>query len=143
MAEAENKAIVRRYYDEVLTGRNLEVVDKLFAPDFISHTASGKIVDLATYLQAVSMSHSAFPDLHVTIEDQMAEGDKVATRWTAHGTQTGPYMGIPPTGRALTVSAIHIHRLANDRLIEHWEQIDTLGALQQLGVLPTSDTPVR
>jgi len=137
VSEEENKAIVRRYYDEVLTGRNLKVADELFAPDFVSHSPSGKVVDLTTYLQAVSMSHSAFLDLNVTVEDQIAEGNRVVTRWTAHGTQTGIYMGIPPTGRELTVSAIHIHRLADGRLVEHWEQIDTFGALQQLGVLPT------
>jgi predicted ester cyclase len=137
MAEAENKAIVRRYYDEVLTSRNLKVADELFASDFLSHLAWGEVVNLVTYLQAVGMSHSAFPDLQVTIEDQIAEGNKVAKRWKAHGTQTGVYMGISLTGRVLTVSAIHIHRLADSRLVEHWEQFDTLGALQQLGVLST------
>jgi steroid delta-isomerase-like uncharacterized protein len=141
MEEAVNKGIVRRFYDEVLTGRNLNVAVELFAPDFLSHPASGKAVDLATYLQAVHMSHSAFADLQVTVEDQIAEGNKVVTRWKAPGTQTGPYMGIPPTGRELTVSAIHIHRLVYGKLVEHWEQIDTLGALLQLGVFPTPNPP--
>jgi steroid delta-isomerase-like uncharacterized protein len=141
VAEPENKAIVRRYYDEVLTGRNLKVADELFAPDFVSHAASGKAVDLAIYLQSVGMSHTVFPDLRVTVEDQIAEGDKVVTRWKAHGTQTGPYMGISPTGRELMVSGIHIHHLTDGRLVEHWEQIDTLGVLQQLGVLGTLAAP--
>lgn len=137
MAIEENKAIVRRYYDEVLTGRNLAVANDLFAPDFLSHPPSGSAVDLATYLKAIEIAHAAFADLRVDVEDQVAEGDKVVTRWTAHGTQTGSYMGIPPTGQSLIVSAIHIHRLADGKLVEHWEQIDILGALHQLGVLPT------
>ena len=138
MALEENKATVRRYYVEVLTGRNLNVANDLFAPDFLSHPASGDAVDLASYLRAVEISHSAFADLRVDIQDQIAEGDKVVTRWTAHGTHTGAYMGIPPTGRKLSVSAIHIHHLRDGKLVEHWEQIDILGALQQLGVLPTA-----
>jgi predicted ester cyclase len=79
---------------------------------------------------------TAFPDLHFTVEDIIAEGDKVVTRLTCRGTQQGAFMGIPPTGKQATVTAIDINRFAGGKSVEHWLNMDTLGLLQQLGVIP-------
>jgi steroid delta-isomerase-like uncharacterized protein len=132
---SDARALVRRYYDEVLTGRRPEVLDELLAPGFVSHGGGGASADRAAYAAAVAATHAAFPDLQVRIEDQLADGDRVATRWTAEGTHRGAYGGLPPTGRRVAVSAIHIHRVEGDRLAELWEEIDLLGLLRQLGAL--------
>ena len=78
----------------------------------------------------------AFPDLHLTVEDMIAEGDKVVTRFTSRGTQTGAFMGIPPTGKQVTVSSIVIARIADGKIVEEWGLDDQMGMLQQLGVIP-------
>jgi steroid delta-isomerase-like uncharacterized protein len=88
------------------------------------------------YKQLVTMYLAAFPDLHLTIEDQIAEGDKVVIRWTAHGTHKGNFMGIPPTGKEAVVTGITIDRFANGKTVEAWNNSDDLGLLQQLGVVP-------
>lgn len=136
MSTQPNKAFVRRYYDEVLNQRNLAVLDDLLAPTFVSYLPHGVGIDRNQYMQAIRMSHAAFPDLHVTIEDQIAEDDKVVTRYRAQGTHAGGFAGIPATNKPVTVTAIHIHRLTNGKLVEHWEMIDLFGMLQQLGVIP-------
>ena len=130
----KNKRIVRRYFDEVLNQRDLTVIDASFAPDFVSHLNT-EDVGLDIYTQAIKRYHLVFPDLHVTIEAQIAEGDMVATRWKARGTQQGPFGSIPPTGKEVTVTAMHFHRLADGKIVEHWEQFDLMGMLQQLGAL--------
>ena len=132
MSTRATKALVRRYYDEVLNQRNLAVLDELLAPTFVSYLPTGA----ALPEQAIRMSHAAFPDLHVTIEDQIAEEDKVVTRYRAQGTHAADFAGIPATNKPLTVTAIHIHRVANGKLVEHWEAINLFGMLQQLGVIP-------
>jgi steroid delta-isomerase-like uncharacterized protein len=131
MGTEENKALLRRYYAEVLGGGNIGLIDELFAPDFVS---AG--VDLARFKELAAASRAAFPDLHVTVEDQVAEGDKVVTRFSAHGTHRGPFAGIPATGKPVTVRAIHIHRIAHGKIAELWEQIDLLGLMQQVGKAP-------
>ena len=128
-------ALVRRYYDEVLTGGRIEVLDELLAPGFFSHGGGGASADAAGYRAAVAATQTAFPDLAVRVEDQLADGDRVATRWTAEATHQGAYGGLEPTGRRVTVSAIHIHRVEGDRFAELWEEIDLLGLLRQLGAL--------
>src|SRR6266498_1393685 len=139
MITEENKAIVHRYFEEVLNQRHLSSIDELFAPHFISHPTGADVhatVDLNTYVQAIARSHAAFPDLHVTIEAQIAEADLVATRWKAHGTQRGRFGNLPPTDKEVTATAMHFHRLDHGKIVEHWEQFDLLGLLTQLGALP-------
>ena len=87
------------------------------------------------YAAAVDATHAAFPDLVVTVHDQVAEDDKVVTRWSATGTHAGDFAGVPATGRPVAVSGIHIHRVRGGRLIEHWEELNLLGVLRQIGVL--------
>ncbi len=130
MGTEENKALLRRYYAEVLSEGNLPAIDELFASDF---TSAG--VDLARFRQLAAVSRATFPDLQVTVEDQIAEGDRVVTRFSARATHCGPFAGVPATGRPVTVTAIHIHRIADGKIAELWEQIDLLGVLQQLGVM--------
>jgi len=119
-----NKALVRRYFDEVLNQRRVQVFDDLADPNFVSYLASGDRVGLSIYKQAIAGSLTAMPDLQVTIQDQIAEGDKVVTRWTAKGTPQIEFAGIKPAGQAVTVTAIHIHRVQGHKLVEHWEAIN-------------------
>jgi steroid delta-isomerase-like uncharacterized protein len=135
MTTTANKALVTRYYDEVLNQRNLAALDDLLAPNFASWLPDGTRLGRAEYRDAVLASHQAFPDLVIEVLDQLAEGDKVATRWRASGTHRGPFAGIPATGRPVTITAMHLHRVADGKFTEHWEEIDLLRLLRQLGVL--------
>jgi len=130
----ENKALVRRYYDEVLTARNRSV-RQLLDSSFVSHASGGSEVGAEAYAAAVDATFAAFPDLAVTVHDQVAEEDKVVTRWSATGTHNGDFAGVPASGRLITVTGIHIHRVRHGRLVEHWEELNLFGVLRQLGVL--------
>ncbi len=138
MAPDDNKALVRRYYETVYNERNLAAIHDFLAPDFTSAGPGGATMDLSTHAQTLAMSQAALPDLRLTVEQQVAEGDAVVTRWSAHGTQRGPLFGIPPTGKDVTATAIHIHRFVGDRIVEQWEQFDALGMLRQLGAIPST-----
>jgi steroid delta-isomerase-like uncharacterized protein len=135
MTTAANKALVSRYYDEVLTQRNLAALDDLLAPNFASWLPDGTRVGRTEYRDAVLASHQAFPDLVVEVLDQLGEGDKVAIRWRATGTHRGPFAGIPATGRSVAITAMHLHRVADTKLLEHREEIDLLRLMRQLGAL--------
>ena len=132
---AENKALVRRYYDDVLTGGDRKLLARLLDPAFVSHVSGGPDAGAEAYAAAVAVTHAAFPDLAVTVHDQVAEDDKVVTRWSATGTHNGDFVGVPASGRLITVTGIHIHRVRHGRLIEHWEELNLLGLLRQLGAL--------
>jgi predicted ester cyclase len=127
-----NKSLVRRYYEEILNGRQIQVVDDLIDPGFVNYLSDGNRIDLEIYKQALRTTLSVLLDLHVTIEDQIAEGDKVVTRLKATGTPQTDYAGIKPTGKPITVTAIHIHRVQNGKLMELWEAIN-LHAVGQNG----------
>jgi steroid delta-isomerase-like uncharacterized protein len=135
MTTTANKALVTRYYDEVLNQRNLAALDDLLATTFASWLPDGTRLGRAEYRDAVLASHQAFPDLVVEVLDQLAEGDKVTTRWRAAGTHRGPFAGIPATGRPVRITAMHLHRVVDGKLSEHWEEIDLLRLMRQLGVL--------
>jgi steroid delta-isomerase-like uncharacterized protein len=136
MSEA-NKALVRRWLAE-MDKRNLHIVDELVAVDYIDHNPP--IPDLAPGREGVKQANAllltAFPDATHTIEDQIAEGDKVVTRMTVRGTFVGEYLGIPPNGKQITAQGIMIHRVAGGQLVEHWAMADNLRLFQQLGVIP-------
>jgi steroid delta-isomerase-like uncharacterized protein len=142
MSTEQNKAIVRRYWEEVWNQGNLAVVDELIASDFDGHPLPGE-PDFgrgsAGQKQFVDMYRTAFPDLRMTIEDMTAEGDRVAVRWTARGTNTGEMMGMPATGKHATVTGTFFNRLAAGKIAEGWGNFDALGMLQQLGVIPTPE----
>ena len=124
MSELENKALVRRYYNEVLNRGQLQVFDELADSSFISYLADGNRIGLDVYKQAIKGTLAAIADLNVSIEDQIAEGDKVVTRWRAKGTPQVEFAGIKPNGRPVTITAIHIHRVQNGKLMERWEAIN-------------------
>ncbi len=133
----DNKALNRRFVEEVINQGNIEAIDELIDPGVVDHSApEGFPTGREGAKQFAAMMRSAFPDLHLTIEDMIAEGDKVVMRSTWSGTHQGEFMGIPATGRRVTVSAIDISRVADGRMVEHWEQFDALGLMQQLGAVP-------
>ena len=137
MSAEENKAITRRIFEVFNTG-NLALADEVIAADSVDHQAPpGVEPGLAGFKQVVTMFRAAFPDIQMTIEEIMAEGDKVVTRSTMRGTHQGEFMGIPPTGKQFTATAIDIVRFTGGKAVEHWGNSDDLGMLQQLGVIPT------
>ena len=139
MSTAENKALMRRFYEEVFNQKNLAAIDDFIAPSFVNHSAAQLGMaggDLEHVTQFVSMVMQAFPDLHYTVEDLVAEGDQIAARLTLSGTQQGAFMGIPPTGKHVTISDIEIFRISGGKAVVCWVQADYLGLLQQLGVVP-------
>lgn len=137
MSTEENKDLIRRFYEEVFNKKNLAAIDDFFAPDHVDHTLPpGLPVGPEGTKQAIAMTLSGFPDLHITVEDMIAEGDKVVTWFTTHGTQQGAFGSIPPTGKHVTVSTIEITRIAGGKIVEDWGLDDRLGMLQQLGLVP-------
>lgn len=138
MSTEENKASERRFHEEVWNKHNLGTVDELVAPDVVEHNpllpGQGPIRE--GFKQSVETALSAFPDAQVTLDDLIAEGDKVVARWTAHGTHRGDFMGVPATNKQVTVEGIDIYRYQDGKRIETWRQWDTLGVMQQLGVIP-------
>ena len=138
MSIEENKALMRRFYEEISKG-NLAVVDELAAIDLVEHSpfVPGQAPGRQGTLELFTMIHAAFPDLRITIEDIVAEGDKVVSRGTFSGTHKGEFMGIAPTGKQITVGLTEIVRIVAGKMVEHWNMVDNLGMMQQLGVVPT------
>ena len=137
MSTEANKASVRRFYDEVFNKKKRAAIDEFIDPNQVDHAAPpGTPGGLAGAKQTIGMYLTAFPDLHFTVEDMIADGDKLVARLTVRGTQQGAFMGIPPTGKHVTVTAIDISRMAGGKSVEHWIEMDTLGMMQQLGVIP-------
>ena len=133
----DNKALVRRFVDEVQSGGNVGLIDEICSPGFVNHSAPPGIpADREGVKILTAMFRGAFPDSYFTVEDMVAEGDKVATRKTFHGTHEGEFMGIPPSGRAVSMGLIDIVRIYDGRVVEHWAMGDSLGLMQQLGVIP-------
>lgn len=138
----ENKAVTRRFIDEVLNKRNLEAVDKYISPRIVDHSLPpGSPQGIEGVKQGLAMWFGAFPDLHGTIEDLIAEGDKVVVRMTFTGTHKGESMGIAPTGKRVTSWGIEINRIVGGKYVERWEAFDMLGIMQQLGVVPPPGQP--
>lgn len=136
----QNKALSRRGVEEVWNQGKLAVIDELTAPNATFHDPSvpgGKFTGPEGLKQFVQIYRTAFPDVHITIDDQIAEGDKVVTRWTGTGTHKGELMGIKPTNKYSTVTGISFERYQNGKLVESFENYDMLGMLQQLGVVPS------
>lgn len=136
MSTEDNKTNVRRFIEEGWNQGNTAVFDELFAADYLGHDPNGPLHGPEGFKQYFATYRSAFPDTHLTIEDQIAEGDKVVTRWTATGTHQGPLMGIVPSGKHVTITGITITRVASGKAVEAWVNFDTLGMLQQIGTIP-------
>ena len=139
----QNKMVVRRAIEEVYNQGQLDVVDELVSDDFVVHFSSEDFHGPAAMKQYVASLREAFPDLHLTIEDQIADGDRVVTRWTARGTHLGNFQGIPPTGKLGRLTGTDIDRFVNGKAVECWTNTDDLDLLQQLGVIPRPDQVPR
>jgi len=140
MSTEENKALVRCWLKECYNKGNVAVADELIATNYVNHsTPHGQMSGLKGEKQYITMIRSAFPDFHLAIEDQIAEGDKVVTRLTASGTYGGGLEDIPSTaaiGKRVRVTEILIHRISAGKVVEGWIEFDQLGLWQQLGVIP-------
>ena len=135
MSVEDNKAIVRRFMEEFVRKGNLAVADEIFTADFIGHYGLPESPKRGSeaMIQRLTMLRTAFPDVRYTVEDEIAEGDKVVHRLTGHGTQQGEFLDIPPTGKQATWTGIAIYRIANGKIAERWVNVDNLGTVQQLG----------
>jgi steroid delta-isomerase-like uncharacterized protein len=132
----ENKAVVRRFIGEVFVAGRAEAVDELVADDFVPHTWGGVDQGREGLKQAMSRVGQGLDDVAMTVEDMIAEGDRVAVRLTSHARQVGEFMGMPPSGREYEIGEIHLFRVADGRIAEHWHQADFLGMMRQLGGTP-------
>jgi len=141
MSAQENKALARQFMDEVWNKGNLNFIDEVTDPNFVSHDPSspqdmwGGVEGMKRFTE---MYRNAFPDTQMTVEDVIAEGDKVVTRWTVRATHQGQLMGIPPSGNRVEVTGISIDRMERGKFVETWSNYDALGMMQQLGVMDSS-----
>ncbi len=137
MSSEENKALMGRFLEEVFNKKNLAAIDEFIAPDQVDHTLPAFLPSTPEGTKrAIDMFLKAFPDVQLTVDDMVAEGDRVVTRYTSRGTQKGVFMGIPPSGKQMTVSSIIIARFADGKIVEEWGLDDQMGMLQQLGIIP-------
>ena len=133
------KTAARNFIEKGLNRRDLTAFDNYFSPKLTDHALPpGLPPGLEGRKMFASALLSAFPDLQVEVQDLVADGEKLVTRYTVHGTHNGELMGIPPTGKQISVGGIAIDRFENGQSVEHWEVIDQLGLMQQLGIIPAS-----
>lgn len=139
MSEA-NKTILRRFFEEMFNTGDLSVADEIVAVNYVNHNpAPGEMPGREGVKAFVTHLRTAFPDVRFTVEDQVAEGDKVATRFTAAGTHQDEFAGVPATGKSVSVTAMNIHRVTGGQIQEAWFNWDALGMMQQLGVVPAPE----
>ena len=137
MSTEDNKAASRRFYEEVINQKQLAVLDEVAGDNYLSHDFPPGLPPGREGLKIfISVFHAAFPDGHLTIDQMIAEGDTVATRLTFHGTHTGEFQGIAPTGKKVTIPALDMARFESGKLVEHWGGPNQMSLLQQLGVIP-------
>jgi steroid delta-isomerase-like uncharacterized protein len=138
MSAEENKAVARREIEELYAQGNLDAAEEIFAPNYVGHDpTSGDIRGIEGAKQFAATYRQAFPDLQPTVEDQVAEGDKVVTRFSARGTHQGETEDFgPPTGKRMEITGITIERFAEGKIVEDWTNFDALGMMQQLGLVP-------
>jgi predicted ester cyclase len=139
MSIEENKAVVRRFFEELLSTNNFSVADELLSPNFRFYFAGSPVaMDLEGYMEFLVARRAAFPDRCFVVEDMIAEGDKVSARFTMRGTHWGELRGIAPSGREVTMTGIDMIRLSEGKMVEDRVEVNQLGMLQQLGVLVSS-----
>jgi steroid delta-isomerase-like uncharacterized protein len=137
MSTEENKKLIRRYQEAYNSGR-LDELESILAPNLVSHNHQpGLPAGLAGAKMAHQGAVAAFPDVKTTIDDLVAEGDKITALGTLTGTNTGSFMGAPPTGKSFKVSTMSVFRIANGKIVEHWGVVDGVGIVQQLGLMPS------
>ena len=131
-----NKAVIRRFVEEVQNQKNWDAYDELNDPEFFNHSAPPGMTDREGSKQYLGAFLNAFPDSEYTIDDMIAEGDQVVTKKTLRGTHTAELAGIPPTGKPVTLQYVDIMRVRDGRITEHWLSMDQLSFMQQLGIIP-------
>jgi steroid delta-isomerase-like uncharacterized protein len=136
MTTEANKALVRRFIREIFEAGRAEALDELVAPGFVRHTGPAGDTDRDELRAAMDRVSKGLADAVFIIEDMIAEDDRVAVRVTASARQVGEFMGVPPSGRSYTIGEIHIFRVREGKIAEHWHQADFLGMMRQLGALP-------
>jgi len=133
---ADLRDLRRRFDEEVINGKDLDAIDRWFADDFVDHVEiPGMPSGVAGVRARHEMLFTAMPDIHITIHDVLAEGDRTAARFTITGTDTGGFMGMPPTNNAVSATGMDFMRFRDGLIVEHWGEMDMLGLLQQLGVI--------
>ena len=140
MSVKEIKSLERRWMKEWNKGKAaaMAAIDELFATDFVEHGGTGEdAVGIKGYKQSVSDVYRAFPDINITIDDMVVEGDKVAVRFTFSGTHKGKFMGVPPTNKKVKMWGLYIDRVAGGKFVESWTRYDTLGLMKQISNVPT------
>ena len=136
MTTDENKVTVRQFIDEIFVQGRTDAVDELLADDFVGHTWPSTGHPKDDLKAAIERTSKGLSDARFTIEDLIAEGDRVAVRLTAEATQTGELMGMPASGKRYSIGEIHIFRLADGKVVEHWHQFDQMAMMKQLGAMP-------
>lgn len=137
MSAEQNKALLRRIFEEGVNQNKPNVFDELIASNFkIYDPPLGMEPNREGFRQTIARFRATFPDIHLTIEDEFADGDYVIQRGYAIGTHTGEFQGLPPTGKKVKINVIHIWRFMNGKAVENWVQMDQLGLMQQLGAIP-------
>jgi len=137
MTSMDKIAIHRRYNNEVINQGDLDLIDAIFAADYVDHLSGGPdFHGRAGLKEFFGILRQGFPDAQFTVEDRIVDEDRIAVRWTMHATHQGEFKSIPPTGKAVTVTGIAIHRFAGGQIQESWDCYDALGLLQQLGAIP-------
>ena len=135
----ENKALMRRFYDEAINGGDVALIDELFAADFVEHEEfPGLAGGREGVKQFFTMMRTAFPDFRMDVDDLIAEGDKVVARSTMSGTHKGEFMGMAPSGKQFRVSAIDVVRFTGGKAVAHWGVTDAAGMMEQLGAVPAA-----
>jgi steroid delta-isomerase-like uncharacterized protein len=137
MSAEQNKMSIQRWVEVAWNNGNLAIADEVYSADYLLHDPAGPIQGPEALKQFVATFQTAYPDIHATIEDMIAEGNKVVWRYTVRGTHQGEFMGIAPTGKSITLTGILISRFADGKVVEDWNNYDALGMLQQLGVIPS------
>jgi len=137
MSAEDNKTLAWRWLDEVWNKGDLSLIDELIAPNYVLHDPIRPgLKGRAGIKESIATFRAAFPDIHFTIEAQIAEGEQIVSRYIVQGTHLGPLMGIPATGKQGVITGIDIYRISNGQIEEAWSNWDTLGLLQHIGVIP-------
>ena len=141
MSTEENKALVRRWFEELFNEAKLDLADEIVTPEHVSHDPSTPehLPGPEGERQLVTLVRGAFPDGRITIEDLVAEGDRVAVRWTFRGTHRGEFVGVAPTGNRVEMGAMDLFRVAGGKIAETWASVDMMTMMRQLGAIPTPE----
>jgi steroid delta-isomerase-like uncharacterized protein len=135
MSSEQNEAVIRRYFRELWNQNNLAVIDEILAPEVVGHASGQSFRGADAFRQRAEGMRSIYSHVAFTIEDEVAEGDKVVVRWTFRGKHSGEYLGAKPTGKEVVATGMNLFRLADGKIAEVWVESDDLGELQQLGVV--------